>query len=127
MASMRSRSPRAALPLTAIQAADLIARGVPEADANRLAGMLIFESRDSSGSRKNNINGTSTTTLNGTIYLPQSGLDFAGTAKVSSQCLMISAATINISGTANMTSFCPAGMKEDSVVATLTTKVRLVV
>lgn len=113
--------------LTAIQAADLIARGVPEADANRLAGMLIFEARDSSGSRKNNINGTSTTTLNGTIYLPQSGLDFAGTAKVSSQCLMISAATINISGTANMTSFCPAGMKEDSVVATLTTKVRLVV
>lgn len=113
--------------LTAIQAADLIARGVPAADANRLAGMLIFEARDSSGSSKNNINGTSTTTLNGTIYLPQSGLDFAGTARVTSQCLMIAAATINITGTANMSSFCPSGMTEDTVVATLTTKVKLVV
>lgn len=113
--------------LTAMQASDLIARGVSESDANKLAGMLIFEARDSSGTSKNNINGTSTTVLNGTIYLPKSGLDFAGTAKVTSQCLMIAAATINITGTANMTSFCPSGLSEDTVVATLTSKVKLVV
>jgi hypothetical protein len=113
--------------LTAIQASDLIARGVSEAEANKLAGMLIFESRDSSGTSKNVINGNSSTTLNGTIYLPKSNLDFAGTAKVTSQCLMIAAATINITGTANMTSFCPSGTTEDTVVATMTSKVKLVV
>lgn len=113
--------------LTAIQASDLIARGVSEADANKLAGMLIFEARNSQGTNKNNINGNSNTVLNGTVYLPKSGLDFAGTASVTSQCLMIAAATINITGTANMTSFCPAGTVEDSVVATLTSKVKLVV
>lgn len=113
--------------LTAIQASDLIARGVSEAEANKLAGMLIFEARDSSGTTKNVINGNATTTLNGTIYLPKSNLDFAGTAKVTSQCLMIAAATINITGTANMTSFCPSGATEDTVVATMTSKVKLVV
>ena len=113
--------------LTAIQASDLIARGVPEADANKLAGMLIFEDRNSQGSDKNQINGNAATVLNGTIYLPRSSIDFTGTASVTSQCLMIAAATIKISGTANMSSFCPAGVTEDTIVANEISKVKLVV
>lgn len=114
--------------LTAIQASDLIARGVPEADANKLAGMLIFEDRNSPGSNNSNkINGNTATVLNGTIYLPRSSMDFTGTASVTSQCLMIAAATIKITGTANMSSFCPAGMQEDTIVANEISKVKLVV
>lgn len=114
--------------LTAIQASDLIARGVPEADANKLAGMLIFEDRNSQGTNNSNtINGNAATVLNGTIYLPRSSMDFTGSASVTSQCLMIAAATIKITGTANMSSFCPAGMQEDTVVANEISKVKLVV
>jgi len=65
--------------------------------------------------------------LNGTIYLPNSGIDFTGTASVTSQCLMIAAANITITGTANMTTFCPENLKNDQVVATKISKVKLVV
>jgi Flp pilus assembly protein TadG len=113
--------------LTAMEASDLIARGLPADQANKLAGMLVFEDRASEGSNKNTINGNSATVLNGTIYLPKSGLKFAGTAKVTSQCLMIASLTIEITGTTDMTSFCPANMSHDDVVANEITKVKLVV
>ena len=114
--------------LTAIQAAELIPRGVPEAEANKLAGMLIFEDRNSPGtSNRNSINGNAATVLNGTIYLPRSSIDFTGTATVTSQCLMIAAATIRIAGNTNMSTFCPPGMTEDTVVANEISKVKLVV
>lgn len=113
--------------LTAIQSSDLASRGVSTADANALAGMLVFEDRASSGSDRSRINGNAATVLNGTIYLPNSGIDFLGTASVTSQCLMIAANTITISGSANMTTFCPSGVTEDTVVANEISKVKLVV
>jgi len=90
---------------------------VSASDAEALAGMLIFEARNSSGSTKNKITGNSNTTLNGTIYLPVSGIDFSGTVNVTSQCLMIAANTITISGNVNMETFCPDGLVEDSFVS----------
>ncbi|MES2303167.1 MAG: hypothetical protein V4521_14010 [Pseudomonadota bacterium] len=113
--------------LTAIQSSDLVSRGLTATAANALAGMLVFEDRGSTGTDRSKINGNASTVLNGTIYLPNSGLDFTGTAKVSSQCLMIAANTITISGTANMTSFCPSGMTEDTIVASEISRVKLVV
>ena len=89
--------------------------------------MLVFEDRASTGTDRSKINGDSDTVLNGTIYLPNSGIDFTGTARVTSQCLMIAADTITISGTANMNSFCPPGMTEDTVVAKEVSKVKLIV
>lgn len=89
--------------------------------------MLVFEDRASTGTDRSKINGDAATVLNGTIYLPNSGIDFTGTAKVTSQCLMIAANTITITGTANMTSFCPPGMSEDTIVAREVSKVKLVV
>ena len=64
--------------------------------------MLVFEDRNGTSTNKNNINGNTSTVLNGTMYFPKSNVDFAGTATVTSQCLMIAAATINITGNANM-------------------------
>lgn len=115
-----------AINLTAIQAADLIARGVPASQANDLAGMLVFEDRDSEGSSHNDINGNASTVLNGTMYFPVSNVTFSGTATVTSQCLMIAANTITLQGTTDMTTFCPTGSEEDTVVATVGARVRLV-
>ena len=112
--------------LTAIQASDLIARGIPDAQANKLAGMLVFEDRNSQGSSKDNLNGNSNTILNGKIYLPKSNIDFSGTASVTAQCLMIATATIRFVGTSNMSTFCPAGASEDTVVGRLPSTVKLV-
>jgi hypothetical protein len=72
------------------------------------------------------INGNAATVLNGTIYTPNSNLDFSGTARVTSQCLMIAAATITLTGNANMTTFCPPGSSEDTVVANAASRVKLV-
>lgn len=112
--------------LTAMTAAQLIAKGIAADTANKLAGMLIFEDRNSSGTSKNKINGNSNTILNGTIYLPKSGIDFAGTAGVSSQCLMIAAATIRLTGNANMTTFCPSGLSSSTTVVNTKASVKLV-
>jgi hypothetical protein len=88
--------------------------------------MLVFEDRNFSGTSKNKINGNANTLLNGTIYLPKSGIDFAGTAGVSSQCLMIAAATITLTGNANMTTFCPSGMNSTTTVVNTKPTVKLV-
>ena len=112
--------------LTAIQASDLIARGVPADQANELAGMLIFEARDSEGNSENMINGNADTVLNGAIYTSISGISMAGTASVTSQCLMIAARTINLTGTLDMSTFCPVGENIDDVVAVTQPRVRLV-
>ena len=113
--------------LTAITAAELMAQGVNSVQANKLAGMLVFEDRSSTaGANANKLNGNAATVLNGTIYLPNSHISFEGTASVTSQCLMIAANMITITGNANMTTFCPAGVTEDTVVATEGGKVKLV-
>jgi hypothetical protein len=103
-----------------------MSKGIPAEDANKLAGMLIFEDRNSPGTSRNKINGNADTLLNGTIYLPNSGIDFAGTAGVSSQCLMIAAATIKLIGNANMTTFCPSGMSSSTTVVNTKATVKLV-
>jgi len=112
--------------LTAMQESELVDAGISASDARDLAGMLIFEDRDSQGTNKNNINGNSATVLNGTLYFPVSELAFAGTATVTSQCLMITANTITLTGTTNMTTFCPEGSDEDTNVINTAAKVRLV-
>ena len=112
--------------LTAMQASDLMSLGIAADHANELAGMLVFEDRDSQGSSKTKFNGTANTVLNGALYFSVSAVDFAGTIGVTSQCLMIAANTINITGTTNMSTFCPSGSSEDKTVVSLAAKVRLV-
>ncbi len=116
-----------AVTLTAPTQAQLEAFGVGSTQAAQLAGMLVFEDRASPGTRnKNSINGNSSTILNGTIYLSKSEITFAGTASVTSQCLMIAANNITIQGTANMSTFCPAGMNEDTEISSGTPSVKLI-
>ena len=51
---------------------------------------------------------------------------FSGTASVTSQCLMIAANTITLTGTTDMSTFCPANSQEDTIVANVGARVRLV-
>lgn len=112
--------------LTAMTIPELQAAGIPYDDAVELDGMLIFEDRDSTGNTKNKINGNSNTILNGTVYLPVSNLDIRGSAGVTSQCLLLVASTITISGNVEMTSFCPPNLTQQTQVTTLQSRVRLV-
>ena len=114
--------------LTGMTVSQLETAGIAHDQAVKLAGMLIFEDPHSSGSTRNKINGNSSTILNGTVYLPVSNLDIQGTAGVSSQCLMLVASTITISGNAAMESFCPPSeeLSEDDAVLKTTDRVRLV-
>ena len=103
--------------LTAMTATELIAAGVSASDASELAGMLIFEDPNSPGSTKGKINGNSETYMNGTVYLPRSEIEFTGTAGVTSQCLMVAAKKIQSGGTADLSTFCPPGLQEDTEVS----------
>lgn len=117
----------ASVNLTAMTAGELMAIGVSPEDANDLEGMLIFEDPSSSGNTGNTLNGNAATILNGTIYLPKSGLSFSGTAGVTARCLMIAAKTITLTGDANMTTFCPDDPDNDpTVVGNAAPKVELV-
>ena len=101
----------ATLNLRAMITPEMLAAGISEAEALKLKDMLIFEDRNSSGagSSGNKLNGNAGAILEGTIYLPKSSITFNGTFGVVSHCLVITAKTITIGGTANMSSFCPAG------------------
>ena len=112
--------------LTAANATQLQTAGVSATQANQLAGMLIFEDRASSGSNKTNINGNASTTLNGFLYFPVSNVNFAGTATVTSQCLMLVAHQITMAGTLNFSTFCPPGMAETTNVSSAASIVKLV-
>jgi hypothetical protein len=111
--------------LTAMTVSQLENAGVPHDQAVKLTGMLIFEDPNSQGNTGNKFNGNANTVLNGTIYLPKSSLDIRGTAGVTSQCLMLVASTITISGNAAMESFCPAGQQASEEDAVLVTKDRV--
>lgn len=117
--------------MSAMNADQLVAAGVPSDQAEKLAGMLVFEDRNSAGNKTtgadaNRINGNAATLLDGKVYLPVSPLIFEGTATVRSQCLMLAANTITIMGNANMATFCPAGMSNEDIFAVTPGVVRLV-
>jgi len=112
--------------LTAMTVAQLESAGVPHNDAIELEGMLVFEDPDSPGNTGNRLNGNAETVLDGTIYLPKSNLDIMGTASVNTQCLMLVAATISLSGDMQMSSFCPPDLTEDTESAIAPPRVRLV-
>ena len=114
--------------LTAMTASDLMNIGLSPEDANDLAGMLVFEDREGPGAGNNgqSFNGNANTVLNGTMYFPVSEVFFAGTASVTSMCLMIAANNITITGTTDMQTFCPADLTEDTTVVSTASKVRLV-
>lgn len=109
--------------LTAPTVSQLEAAGVFDP---RLAGMLVFEHRDSEGSDQNKLNGNADTILNGKVYLSKSHMQINGSARVTSQCLMIVANTMEITGNANLGNLCPDDQEITDEVGTQRHRVYLV-
>ena len=81
---------------------------VPDADATKLAGMVIFDPESTDDML---FNGGAGIKIEGVMYTPQRLVRFNGNSDVSGKCLMIAAGKIEFTGTNNLGSFCvPAGM-----------------
>lgn len=112
--------------LSPMSTTQLISAGVDADKAAKIAGMLFFEDPDSTGSTKSNINGNAKVDISGLVYLPKSDLHIAGNMAAFSDCVMVFANTIQISGTADMTTLCKPGAEPGVVVGGGGTRVRLV-
>ena len=72
------------------------------------ANMLVFEDRNNNPDNPGHqLNGNSTSLIEGLIYLPSGNMTVLGTANVASQCLQITAKTITVSGNAQLQTLCP--------------------
>lgn len=116
----------ASINLTAATSAQLMnIGGLSASQATQFAGMLIYEDRASQGS-SSTLNGNASTILNGKIYLPKSDITFSGTAGVTSACLLIAASNITLTGTTDMSTFCPPGMANTDEVSSGQAVIKLV-
>ncbi|RGP40612.1 hypothetical protein BPTFM16_00898 [Altererythrobacter insulae] len=113
--------------LTPMSALELIALGISADDAARMENMLIFEDPASPGNKGSKINGGANFNVNGTIYMPNSDIQLAGNVEATAACLMILSSTLQLSGTADLTTLCPIGDTHQVVVGAGGTRVRLVV
>jgi len=94
------------LTLTPMVSAQFTALGYSQALADRYAGMLVFEDRDSNPTSSHIINGNSNSLIQGTIYLPSSNVRVNGTANINSSCLQLTAQTITVLGNATLETRC---------------------
>lgn len=112
--------------LTPMTKTELIAAGVSASDADRMENMLIFQDPNSPPTTGNKITGNANFDLNGVIYMPNGDLTMAGTMSATAECLMVATRTLQISGTADLQTLCPAGKTHDIVVGEGSTRVRLI-
>lgn len=105
--------------LQGIDAGTLESYGITGEDQIAMTNMLVFEDPDSEGANPSDggggghvFAGNSNTWISGSIYLPKSLLTMAGTAKVANVCLLIAAYRVKLTGTTDLTDFCPDGRPE---------------
>lgn len=91
---------------------------------NSLTGSgVMFVLKNGAGIK---INGNASTVMNGVVYLPNSNLTLLGTSRGVSECLQIASKTLDIGGTADMSTLCPADVEPKGAVSTSNSVVRLV-
>nr|WP_298896448.1 pilus assembly protein TadG-related protein [uncultured Altererythrobacter sp.] len=112
--------------LSPMSALELIALGVPADDAARMENMLIFEDPSSPGNTGSKFTGNANFDINGVIYMPNSDLTLAGNIQATANCMMVMSSTVQVSGTADLTTLCPIGETHGVVVGDGGTRVRLV-
>lgn len=93
--------------LTPMEASDFY--GTPyAAQADRYAGILIFEDKNNNpGQPGHQMTGNSNSLIEGLMYLPSGEISVLGTADVAAQCLQISAYKIHVKGNASLETLCP--------------------
>ena len=97
--------------------------GMAEADAARLAGMIIFDEKSSAPIR---INGGADIIFEGTVYAPKRNATFNGSSSMNGKCMMLAVATIKFTGTNDFSSFCIPPQLNPFDVGGTTIQVRLV-
>jgi Flp pilus assembly protein TadG len=112
------------LTLTPMVSSQFTALGYSQTLADRYAGMLVFEDRDSDPTSSHIINGNSNSLIQGTIYLPSSNVRVNGTANINSSCLQLTAQTITVLGNATLETRCSTAQTNSAGSATPT--IRLV-
>ena len=81
--------------------------GYSEADASKLASMVIFD-QDTTAQFK--LNGTADVFFHGIIYMPNREIWFNGTATATGECMMLVANMVTFTGTVDLDNFClPSG------------------
>src|SRR3546814_3879283 len=82
--------------------------------SSEFGGVLIFEGKATSVAGKDSrINGNATLHLGGAIYMPNQDMEMTGNASPSTQCLLLIANTIGISGNPIIPNSCPPGRSEE--------------
>lgn len=77
--------------------------GMSEPDADKLAGMLIF---DKNSTDALTINGNSTVKLGGTIYVPNRDVKMNGNGSSAGVCMMVAGSTVEFLGDFNIDNIC---------------------
>jgi len=80
--------------------------GTYDALTNPYAGILFWAENDPSTVLNHSINGSSTTILEGAIYMPSDHVDYAGGAAAANGCLQVIAWTIDFTGGSEFQSNC---------------------
>ena len=111
------------LNLTPPTAADFVGTEY-EGVADDLAGILVFEERDNNPQQAHQMNGNSSSLVEGLIYLPVGELKINGTADIAAQCLKVTAYRMSFIGTATLETLCP--IDESTSAGSSTAVVRLV-
>lgn len=100
--------------LQGIDAGTLASYGITGDAQLKMTNMLVFEDPNSVGANPADgaggghvFAGNSNTWISGSIYLPKSLLTMAGTSKVANVCLLIAAYRVKLTGTTDLTDFCP--------------------
>jgi Flp pilus assembly protein TadG len=96
--------------------------GYSKSLADQYDNMLVFEDRNNNPTQSHILNGNSNSLLKGTIYLPSGNLQVNGTANLDSDCLQISANTINILGNASLDTRCTSAQTNSLGSSTPTVK-----
>jgi Flp pilus assembly protein TadG len=87
------------------------------------AGILFYQDRRAADSGTNSVNGNSSSSFQGAIYMAGQEVGFSGTTGMSTNCLQLVARRVVFSGNSTINNSCPAGSGASSFIGT---RVRLV-
>lgn len=86
--------------------------GVSAADAQKLAGMLLFDKNSTS---EVTVNGNSNVKFGGTFYMPNRDVKMNGNGAASGVCMMIASRTITFLGNFNLDNICTPSNANSSI------------
>lgn len=97
--------------------------GYSAAAAARLKNMLFF---DQDNETEFDINGNATVDFNGTLYMPSRSVKINGNMSGGNRCMMLVSNTFTVTGSANLSNFCPPSQDGGMQIGERTATVRLV-